>query len=448
MTRTTSAAIALTLLVAASALAAAAPRQRTAVPPGIRQHHVSLENNSGCDITVSPAATLLLPFFEVDVTKPVNDAANTLFTIINTVQKPQIARVTIWTDYGHPALWFNVFLTGYDVQPVSLYDVVARGILPNTSNGQQAGNRSAPNNSNPKLVGFESCGTNGGNLTPSVLQAVQKMLTSGTQTESDCQVGSPHDNATGYVTVDVVNSCTPISPLDPVYYSQILLYDNVLTGDYEHVFPDRALGNFAGGSPMVHVKAIPDGGSAAVSTPLPYTFYDRFTPQAARHIDRRQPLPSAFAARYIQGGTADFFTDFALWREGATVASRGCASANAAIPVTSIVRFDDAENPTTVAPATSQVMPLASSITTGSPIFPPLAGQSLTGWMYLNLDNRASVTSAVNPYSSNRASQNWVVVRMRAEGRYGVDYDATALGNGCGQPVVASVVPPEGKVSK
>ncbi|MCU1245862.1 MAG: hypothetical protein JWN02_1772 [Acidobacteria bacterium] len=447
MNRKFPAAIVTVLLIAVSGSAASAPRSRAATAPVI-QRHVSLENNSGCDITVSPAATLLLPFFEVDITKPVNDAANTLFTVINTVQKPQIARVTIWTDYGHPALWFNVFLTGFDVQAISLYDVVGQGILPNTSNGQAIGNRSAPNNSNAKLVGFESCGTNGGNLTPSVLRAVQTMLTSGTQEAGDCQVGSPHSNATGYITVDVVNSCTATSPLDPVYYSQILLYDNVLTGDYEHVYPDKTLGNFAGGSPMVHVKAIPDGGSASVSTPLPYTFYDRFTPSGARRIDRRQPLPSAFAARYIQGGTAEFFTEFAMWREGTTVAARGCASANAAIPVTSIVRFDDAENPTTVAPAISQTMPLASSITTGSPMFPPLAGQSLTGWMYLNLDNRASVTSSVNPYSSSRASQNWVVVRMRAEGRYGIDYDATALGNGCVQPVVASVIPPEAKVSK
>ena len=34
-----------------------------------------------------------------------------------------------------------------------------------------------------------------------------------------------------------------------------------------------------------------------------------------------------------------------------------------------------------------------------------------------------------------RPSQNWIVIKMQAEGRYGVEYDATALGNGCTNPL-------------
>jgi hypothetical protein len=34
-----------------------------------------------------------------------------------------------------------------------------------------------------------------------------------------------------------------------------------------------------------------------------------------------------------------------------------------------------------------------------------------------------------------RASQNWVIVSMFAEGRYSVDFDAAWLGNGCSAPV-------------
>src|SRR5437764_9041241 len=45
---------------------------------------ITTDNNASCDITVSPAATLLLPYFEVDVGKPVSDANNTIFSIINT----------------------------------------------------------------------------------------------------------------------------------------------------------------------------------------------------------------------------------------------------------------------------------------------------------------------------------------------------------------------------
>src|SRR5436853_44026 len=218
------------------------------------------------------------------------------------------------------------------------------------------GSRSA--SATAKLVSLDACAELGGALTDTVLTTLRTALTSGTTASSnDCAIGSSHANAIGYVTIDVVNSCSAISPLDPSYYSQVLLFDNVLTGDYEHVYPDRSVGNFAGGSPLVHIKAIPDGGNVSTQTALPYTFYDRFTPRGGRKVDRRQPLPSSFASRFIQGGTASFFTDVVFWREGRSAAASTCAStsANSAIPTTSIVRFDDAENPN--ASAIVAVMP-------------------------------------------------------------------------------------------
>ena len=56
-------------------------------------------------------------------------------------------------------------------------------------------------------------------------------------------------------------------------------------------------------------------------------------------------------------------------------------------------------------------------------IYPQLANGAVGGWMYLNLDNSTT--------DSPLASQNWVVVSMRAEGRYSVDFDAAWLANGC-----------------
>ena len=62
----------------------------------------------------------------------------------------------------------------------------------------------------------------------------------------------------------------------------------------------------ASGNPMVHIRAVPEGGPAHSNpgTNLPFTFYDRFnlggdtlgagvpyTSGANRLIDRRQPLP-------------------------------------------------------------------------------------------------------------------------------------------------------------
>jgi hypothetical protein len=199
----------------------------------------------------------------------------------------------------------------------------------------------------------------------------------------------------------------------------------------------------------VHIKAIPGGGNANVATTLPYTFYDRFTPNGGRRVDRRQPLPSSFASRFIQGGTTAFTTDFVFWREGIGSAAGGTcsASASAAMPLATIVRFDEFENPTIATAGVSS--PVAASISTTSAIMPPLSGQSLTGWMYIDLDNRGDAAAAAQSngraYSNpGRPSQNWIVVRMRAEGRYGVDYDATTLRNACStsttvakKPVVA-----------
>jgi hypothetical protein len=55
--------------------------------------------------------------------------------------------------------------------------------------------------------------------------------------------------------------------------------------------------------------------------------------------------------------------------------------------------------------------------------------------MYIDLDDHALPT---------RSSQNWITVRMRAEGRYGVTYDAIALKNGCAPTSVVSSAPQAG----
>jgi hypothetical protein len=390
------------------------------------------DNNASCDISTSPAATLLLPYFEVDVNSHVTKAQNTIFSIINTSRSPQIARVTVWTDSGYPALWFNVFLTGYDVQSISLYDVLARGIVPATSNASPNGLRSAPNSENAHFVALEGCAASGGELTAEVLANVQSVLTVGAAASSGaCKVGTSHTNAAGYVTVDLVNSCSPVSPLDVGYYSQILAFENVLTGDYERINPDTLSGNFAGGSPLVHIKAIPEGGGPSTTTPLPYTFYDRYTPPNTRKVDRRQPLPSSFAARFIQGGKAQFFTDFVMWREGQAAGTASCTSANATMALEPAVRFDEDENPTVNVASPSSTAPSAAAISTASNLFPPLTGFGVTGWMLVNLDNKAGMRMNNNPYSTQRSSQNWLIVRLSADGRYAVDYEATALKNGC-----------------
>src|SRR5256714_3398805 len=90
----------------------------------------STNNDDTCDIASSaPAATLLLPYFEVDFKSPQTTARTTLFTIVNVTDLPQIAHVVVWTDWSFPALDFNIFLTGYDVQGINMYDIFAKATI-------------------------------------------------------------------------------------------------------------------------------------------------------------------------------------------------------------------------------------------------------------------------------------------------------------------------------
>src|SRR5689334_5639413 len=82
-------------------------------------------NDDSCDISVLPAATLLLPYFEVSAAGDVT----TLFTVINAGAPEQIAHITLWTDYGFPVIDFNVYLTGYDAQSINLHDIIWRGVI-------------------------------------------------------------------------------------------------------------------------------------------------------------------------------------------------------------------------------------------------------------------------------------------------------------------------------
>lgn len=415
-------------------------------------------NDDSCDIALLPAATLLLPHFEVDVAAPQSVAQTTLFTVVNTSQVPQIARVTIWSDLGFPTVNFNLFLTGYDVQSINLYDVLARAVIAppsGTTSSTKPGSRSLANNANPNFAATaeSDCQINPGPVPPAIMNDVRNALTIGRISVcGNNQIGNTHVNAIGFVTIDVMKTCSLSFPDSAAFYDD-LLYDNVLTGDYQSINPNAATGNYAGGNPLVHIRAVPEGGAAGAPTPvtnLPYTFYDRYTPRATPKMDRRQPLPSTFAARFIQGGAGGFNTNFQIWREGVTGAGASCAdytkNAGSAMLVTDVVRFDEHENASILVPCNLlilcipvvPVLPESSSTSTSSSNYPPLVGADVGGWIYLNLNNAGSAA-----YSRTRASQNWVTVSMFAEGRYSTVTDATALANGCSPaPLAGATIGP------
>jgi hypothetical protein len=460
-------------------------------------------NDDSCDISVAPAATLLLPYFEVDIAAAAGTSDTTLFTITNVSRLPQIAHVTLWTDWSFPILDFNIFLTGFDVQSINLYDVIARGLVapggPGTSatskavspTGGAGSNTSilpALNTANPNIVASAVvaggvCSVLPGTLPAGLVAAVQTALTTGLYNPGvagvGCgavRVGGTHANAIGYVTIDVANTCSINLPDNPAYIATELLFDNVLIGDYQQLDGDPVVGNFAQGNPLVHIRATPEGGPAGSNpgTTLPYTFYDRYTFGApitvpTRTFDRRQPLPSTFAARWIEGGTGGFNTDYKIWREGFTVGTQACATAvnNSNMPVADVVRFDERENAFGFAgsdicspcgPGEGPRLPETSRTSTAAAIYPDNTGTDIGGWMYLNLNNGGSANySASRPgfapagsATVTRASQNWAIVSMFAQGRYSVDFDAAWLGNGCSpaaiDPATSTSIGPAGGV--
>ncbi|MEA2571617.1 MAG: hypothetical protein QOI24_3618 [Acidobacteriota bacterium] len=447
-------------------------------------------NNDSCDIAMQPAATLLLPYFEVDAKAPVSTATTTLFTVQNVSPMPQIANVTIWTDWSFPIGNFPIFLTGYDVQSINLYDILSGGFIGSrngTSNATPVPEnpaaiaQPAPNNANPHFAPSAalrcSPGSLPGLIPPGILRDLNELLTLGTASNSPIcrnaagvpqRVGGTHANAIGYLTIDVVATCDLKTPASPDYYTSMILFDNVLTGDYQHVIP-RAEKSYALGGPLVHIRAVPEDSAAATS--LPYTFYDRLTTAAPeRTSDRRQPLPSTFAPRYIQGGAGGFTTSYRIWREAITAADAACATynANGLMPLTDIIRFDEHENATLLAsgvimnpfPATPP-LPSTSVVRTGGSPFPagPLT-DDVAGWMYLNLNNGGSNAYSVAAFASGiprdfrtgtsttkgpRQSQNWVITSMFAEPTYAIESPAVALGNGCTpSPAVTTQIAPAG----
>jgi len=443
----------------------------------------STNNDDTCDVNVGPAATLLLPYFEVDVSG--NTGQTTLFTVTNVTRYPQIAHVTLWTDRGFPVMAFNIFLTGYDVQGINLADILVRGLIAppsGTSTTTTPGTLSAANTSNPNLRSPLDCSTNPSQIPQTIAAALRTTLTTGVSTANSCtEVGAVHANAVGYATIDLVASCTLRSPNDPLYYTTDILFDNVLIGDYQQIGPHpagQAASSFdAGGNPMVHIRAIPEGGGAGsnVGTALPYTFYDRYTPVARRTLDRRQPLPTTYATRFIQGGPNAFRTNLTIWREGIGNGSCDDARASAAMTVAEVFRFDEHENPSAVAPVICTCLPptamlaATSSTSSADPQYPAVVSVDVGGWLYLNLNNGGSTTysvtkdiggapgptnarTALAPAGSTttigpRPNQNWVTVTMFGNlgtSRMTAEFDAASLGNGCSPAAFPSSTVPIG----
>jgi hypothetical protein len=398
-------------------------------------------NDDSCDIAALPAATLLLPYFEVDLTG--NGGPTTRFSITNVTNVERVAHVTLWTDRAYPVIGFNIYLTGYDLQVIDLYDVIARGFVASPSGtGTAPRPRGRYSDPNPQLEGV-ACASLPGALPAEYLGRMHDAFTIGRVRQylelAECnQIGSQHNNAVGYATIDVIGTCAATGVEQSEYWTRHLRYDNVLVGDYEIVTRNS---DAAQGGPLVHIRAVPEGGTPELRRAAPVTFdagfartfYSRHQPADAPRLDGRQPLPTRFAPRWVQGGPNQFRTALKIWRESAVRADAPCAAfaANDTLDETEIVRFDENENAAGAVPISRLIIPSeppylldATSITSVSDasVYPQLTNGATAGWFMLNLDR---------DYADGEVTQNWVISTMGAGEGFSSDTEAPAFDNGC-----------------
>jgi hypothetical protein len=401
-----------------------------------------------CTVDDVPAATLLLPYFEVDAANP--SGVTTLFSINNASATAVLAHVTVWTDLSYPVLDFNVYLTGYDVQSINLRDILLNGVLPHTASaGQDPGDSISPKGPLSQDINFASC--NNQLPPPSTLPAdflayLRAALTgqpstaiTGCSNSSCCAAQAFGDNILrGYVTVDTVNNCTLKFPSDPGYFLQggggDATNQNVLWGD---VFFVNSAENFASGNPLVHIEA--SATNPETSVPGQYTFYGRYDNFQA--TDNREPLATNFAVRFVNGGAFNGGTFLHVWRDSKSAPqSFNCAAGNGPtwypLGQEALVIFNEEELPqqpqsfpVSPQPRNPSLIPFpaeANSTQVGGTSLPvPYA----FGWLYLDLNT--TIAGVPQPNEDPAAAQAWVEVQMRAEGRYEVGFSAIKLDSAC-----------------
>jgi hypothetical protein len=435
-----------------------------------------------CTIDDVPAATLLLPYFEVDLNS--TTGVNTLFSINNASASAAVAHVTLWTDQSIPTLDFDVYLTGFDVQTISVRDIF-NGNLPRTADdGADTGDTANPadgiSNQGSLSQDINFPGSSGPCIAPYTNPVLDNFRITNLRAAhtglnapayGGCLGAAYGDNvARGYITVDSVTQCNLLFPSSATYFSGgIADTRNILWGDYFYVNDAQ---NFAQGETLVHVESCntppfnpanpaifigfvgnggrdPLGGPWCPFTTGEYTFYGRYAAVAGQ--DQREPLSTTFATRFINGGVFDGGTDLIVWRDAKTIPTGvngpyecGAVNRPAWFPLnqTDVVAFDEMENPQdlcftgdvvspplggaqTCFPLEAQRVSLQGGNVIGSDPVP----DAVFGWIYLNLNT--NVSGVLYPLSDPNIAQAWVTTVMDADGRFSVGFDAIQLDSAC-----------------
>jgi hypothetical protein len=396
-----------------------------------------------CTSDTVPAATLLLPYFEVDLNSPTG--ATTLFSVNNGSAQAVLVHVVIWSDLAVPVLGFHLYLTGYDVQSINLRDVIVNGNLPQTaSSGQDPNDTISPKGPFSQDINFPSCQ---GILPPPPLPPqftahMQASLTGRlSQIYGACAGQALGDNiARGFITVDTVNNCTVHFPNDIGYFGAGGTGDatnqNVLWGDWALVAPNSSPGGQGG--MLVHVEA--DAGNPATSSSGRYTFYGRLDGFTA--IDNREPLSTLFGTRYVIGFGNN--TSLLVWRDPKVDQHPfPCPATPRTQPPwyplgqEAMVLFDEQENPSVVTTVPASPTPSGSTSAFGAATQRVQVGSAslpvpfLFGWILMDLNTHVAQAASLPSFDSG-AAQGWIFA-TRTNPSFSLNYttDAARFDSAC-----------------
>jgi hypothetical protein len=370
-----------------------------------------------CRIANQPAATLLVPYFEVDLSNPAG--RTTLVSVNNAAPRPTLARMVLWTDWGVPTLAFDIYLTGYDVQTFNLRDVF-NGNLPQTGPGISP---TGPlSEAAPGFAGCSGASSSAHAVRPQQQLSLRAAHSGQALPNTQQCAGSPRPSSSiviGYITVDSVSRCTGTTfmstantPADPLYFAKGgtgLANDvNALWGDVIYSQHNQAMSQ-----PAVAVLA-----DASFFNPGDYTFYGRYDNFDSR--DDRMPLSSMYYVRFFNGGPFSGGTDLLVWRDNrspdASPLPCGSTPLWAAPGEEQLVIFDEQENAAALNkpnafPLTTQRVPVGGAAIPSKPNF---------GWLMLDLW-----------HADGTHAQGWVGSLLTASGRFSSGHEALRADDLC-----------------
>jgi len=348
-----------------------------------------------------PAATLLLPHFEVDTTAASGQGYTTVFWVRNASASPVVAHVTLWTDYAVPTIAFDVDLAAFASQEINLHDVFDGATVAGTDFSAEAERLLQAHTGQPLAGDLQQC--------------------------AGRDFGDSY--ARGYVLVDnaLGGETRPDFPTDPAYFDDPndaedtyrALNGNVLWGNYYY---QDAVNNFAQGEPMVHIEA--SDTDPLVTTPGNFTFYASYVGGTAR--DRREPLATKWSSPFSTAGPGSGAL-LIYWRDvRAMGAPVSCYMGPDWFPLShaGVVVWDDAANSQQPTMAWDALGLACGRIDVGRSYGIPVFSEQ--GWVFLNLNLDLNVP----PFGTR--SQSFVTTLLYSEGRYSSGAVSTPLESAAG----------------